>query len=193
MLIIVCHHKLTLSLQDFEAKRRTAHPQVLFSQISRYCTCYWYLSWAATLWPWNIWTKCSVSQMWVFKIHTSESGPNWLATVATVSKIPPTPDEVSRFIALVDGLRAEMKARGDSSLIACHCHYGFNRTGFFLVSYMIERLGYDVAQAIAEFKKARPPGIRHPHFITELFERYDCPGLRRPSFSWWRSLERASY
>ncbi|KAF8455829.1 Alpha/Beta hydrolase protein [Terfezia claveryi] len=102
---------------------------------------------------------------------------------ATVSKIPPTPDEVSRFIALVDKLRAEMYALGDNRLIACHCHYGFNRTGFFLVSYMIEKLGYDVAQAIAEFKKARPPGIRHPHFITELFERYDCPGLRRPSFS----------
>ena len=90
---------------------------------------------------------------------------------------------MARFIALVDQIRAEMDKCGDKRLIACHCHYGFNRTGFFLVSYMIERLGYDVASAIAQFKKARPPGIRHPHFIAELFERYDCPGLRRPSLS----------
>jgi hypothetical protein len=55
---------------------------------------------------------------------------------------------------------------------------GFNRTGFFIVCYLVERLGYDVQSAIDEFAKQRPNGIKHAHFIDELFVRY-CKGLKR--------------
>jgi pimeloyl-ACP methyl ester carboxylesterase/protein-tyrosine phosphatase len=92
----------------------------------------------------------------------------------TVSKQPPQPDEVKVFIDLVDRVRAEKKP----GLIAVHCHYGFNRTGFFLVSYLIERLGYRVEDAIDLFQQARPPGIRHSHFIDALHVRY-CHGLKK--------------
>jgi protein-tyrosine phosphatase len=94
-----------------------------------------------------------------------------------VSKMPPTPDEVAAFIKLVDSIR---KARGydKDSMIACHCHYGFNRTGFFVCSYLIQRLNFTVPKALQAFQDARPPGIRHPHFINELFER-NCLGLER--------------
>jgi pimeloyl-ACP methyl ester carboxylesterase/protein-tyrosine phosphatase len=99
----------------------------------------------------------------------------------TVSKQPPTVDEVKTFIALIDSLRASSspqigeKAQG---LIGVHCHYGFNRTGFFLVSYLVERLGYGVEDAIEEFAEKRPKGIKHEHFIDMLHVRY-CHGLRR--------------
>lgn len=92
----------------------------------------------------------------------------------TVSKQPPQVDEVKVFIDLVDKIRAEKKP----GLIGVHCHYGFNRTGFFLVSYMIERLGYRVEDAIDHFQQARPPGIRHSHFIDALHVRY-CRGLKK--------------
>jgi protein-tyrosine phosphatase len=92
----------------------------------------------------------------------------------TVSKQPPQPDEVKVFIELVDKIRAE----GRPGLIAVHCHYGFNRTGFFLVSYLIERLKYRVEDAIDTFQQARPPGIRHSHFIDTLHVRY-CRGLKK--------------
>ncbi|PWW79170.1 alpha/beta-hydrolase [Tuber magnatum] len=99
----------------------------------------------------------------------------------TVSKIPPTQDEVASFIELVDSIREE-RGYDDKITIACHCHYGFNRTGFFVCCYLIQRLGFGVEQAIKAFKDARPPGIRHPHFINELFERH-CLGLvRAPTF-----------
>lgn len=55
---------------------------------------------------------------------------------------------------------------------------GFNRTGFFIVCYLVERLGYDVQDAIDEFAKQRPQGIKHAHFIDGLFVRY-CKGLKR--------------
>lgn len=92
----------------------------------------------------------------------------------TVSKQPPQADEVKMFIDLVDKIRSENRP----GLIGVHCHYGFNRTGFFLVSYLIERLGYRVEDAIDHFQQARPPGIRHSHFIDALHVRY-CRGLRK--------------
>jgi pimeloyl-ACP methyl ester carboxylesterase len=92
----------------------------------------------------------------------------------TVSKQPPQADEVKVFNDLVDKIRGERR----EGLIAVHCHYGFNRTGFFLVSYLIERMGYKVEDALDEFEHARPPGIRHSHFIDTLHVRY-CAGLKR--------------
>ena len=103
----------------------------------------------------------------------------------SVSKIPPTLDETRDFNNLVDRLRtgfahgvsasSENKRSGP---IGVHCHYGFNRTGFFLCSYLIEHESYSVQEAVDEFATQRPPGIRHPHFLDELFVRY-CVGLKR--------------
>ncbi|KAF2263021.1 hypothetical protein CC78DRAFT_290697 [Lojkania enalia] len=95
----------------------------------------------------------------------------------SVSKLPPSVDEVREFINLIDEIRGSKKA-GPQGLIGVHCHYGFNRTGFFVVSYLVERLGYRVQDAVDEFAKARPPGIRHDHFINEIHVRY-TPGLKK--------------
>ena len=110
----------------------------------------------------------------------------------SVSKIPPTPEETKEFFQLVDRLRAPSKDLSPSSsqsssptlpsenegLIGVHCHYGFNRTGFFICCYLIEKEGYGVQQAIDAFAISRPPGIRHAHFLDQLFVRY-CVGLKR--------------
>jgi pimeloyl-ACP methyl ester carboxylesterase len=90
----------------------------------------------------------------------------------TVSKLPPTKDEAEGFIYAVDHLRKELEKRGKPSLIGVHCHYGFNRTGFFIVSYLVEKMGYPLDAALEEFKASRPPGIRHSHFTDELYGRY---------------------
>lgn len=54
----------------------------------------------------------------------------------TVSKIPPTLDEVANFIKLVDRIREDQQKRAATEpgwtpdhVIGVHCHYGFNRTG----------------------------------------------------------------
>jgi len=102
----------------------------------------------------------------------------------TVSKIPPTGEEVSAFIILIDRLVEEQKARAEKEkwqgpwYIGVHCHYGFNRTGYFIVCYLVERCGYTVQDAINEFAKKRPKGIKHAHFLDQLFVRY-CVGLKR--------------
>ena len=139
----------------------------------------------------------------------------------TVSKIPPTVQEVQDFISLIERLRAEIQntyhpaehtessenstlatektesnipiasinpatapsstrpSIGQDPVIAVHCHYGYNRTGFFIVCYLVEILGYKLEDAISEFARQRPPGIRHDHFIDSLYVRYTV-GLKRP-------------
>ncbi|KAF2110862.1 hypothetical protein BDV96DRAFT_500540 [Lophiotrema nucula] len=94
----------------------------------------------------------------------------------TVSKLPPTVDEVKAFVELIDKIKSSTDGR--TGLVGVHCHYGYNRTGFFLVSYLVEKLKYRVEDAIDEFAKARPPGVRHDHFIDQLHVRY-CVGLRK--------------
>jgi protein-tyrosine phosphatase len=102
----------------------------------------------------------------------------------TVSKIPPTEDEVRMFIALIDRLVEEQKTRaekenwGSEWYVGVHCHYGFNRTGYFIVCYLVEKCGYTVQGAINEFAKNRPKGIKHAHFLDQLFVRF-CVGLKR--------------
>ncbi|KAL7626785.1 hypothetical protein AAE478_003559 [Parahypoxylon ruwenzoriense] len=97
----------------------------------------------------------------------------------TVSKIPPTDTEVANFIKLVDKIREDQKIRAatepgwsDNYVVGVHCHYGFNRTGYFVVCYLVERCGYGVQEAIDAFAKARANGIRHSHFLDRLFVRY---------------------
>ncbi|KAI0165914.1 hypothetical protein GGR57DRAFT_449314 [Xylariaceae sp. FL1272] len=96
----------------------------------------------------------------------------------TVSKIPPSLEEVAGFVRLVDNIREDQRTTStqegwdDNHVIAVHCHYGFNRTGFFVVSYLIERCGYSVQEAIETFAKARPNGIRHSHFLDRLYVTY---------------------
>ncbi|KAI1107187.1 hypothetical protein F4804DRAFT_219508 [Jackrogersella minutella] len=97
----------------------------------------------------------------------------------TVSKIPPTDAEVAKFIKLVDQIREDQEARAavepgwsEDHVVGVHCHYGFNRTGYFVVCYLVERCGYSVQGAIDAFASARPNGIRHSHFLDRLFVRY---------------------
>ncbi|KAJ4124180.1 hypothetical protein NW768_009534 [Fusarium equiseti] len=98
----------------------------------------------------------------------------------TVSKIPPLPNEIEAFIKLVDELREKQTERAvteewedpENCVIGVHCHYGFNRTGYFIVCYLVERCGFDVEEAIKIFAEARPNGIRHSHFKDRLYMRY---------------------
>ena len=97
----------------------------------------------------------------------------------TVSKIPPPAHEVEAFIRLIDNLRSRQAEEGgaaeggEKKLIGVHCHYGFNRTGYFIVCYLVERCGVGVQDAIDIFATARPNGIRHSHFLDRLYVRYN--------------------
>lgn len=117
-----------------------------------------------------------------------EAGGIHYTKFPTVSKIPPTGDEVDVFITLIDRLVIDQRERAakegweEGWCIGVHCHYGFNRTGYFIVCYLVERCGYTVQGAIDEFARKRGgkngKGIKHAHFLDQLFVRY-CVGLKR--------------
>ena len=107
----------------------------------------------------------------------------------TVSKYAPKADEIEHFISLVDRLRKSPKLQPSTQedesegrrrpTLGLHCHYGFNRSGFFIACYLVERMGYHLQDAIAEFEEKRPPGIKHDHFVNELYVRYAVKMERR--------------
>lgn len=81
----------------------------------------------------------------------------------------PTIEQTQIFIKTVDAFIMQSPLE----IIGVHCTHGFNRTGFLIVSYMVEKLDCSVAAALMAFAEARPPGIYKPDYIQELFRRYN--------------------
>jgi len=88
--------------------------------------------------------------------------------LSTESKTVPSRECSQNFIKTADNF---WKDHSDNE-IGVHCHYGFNRTGFLICSYLIEKCGCSVKSALRRFAEARPPGIKHQHFRDELALRY---------------------
>lgn len=77
--------------------------------------------------------------------------------------------------------------KNPTELIGVHCTHGFNRTGFLICAYLVEKMDWGVDAAVAAFAKARAPGIYKGDYLKELFCRYgdeeDTPSA--PSLPDW--------
>ncbi|XP_067640490.1 mRNA-capping enzyme isoform X2 [Eurosta solidaginis] len=95
----------------------------------------------------------------------------------------PSPEQTQSFIEIVDNFINERPF----DIVAVHCTHGFNRTGFLICSYLVERLDYAIDTALAIFADARPPGIYKQDYIDELFRRYGDgeEGLMAPPMPDW--------
>jgi len=96
--------------------------------------------------------------------------------------IPPDGRSIKLFMNICDKFLSRSKGR----VIAVHCTHGFNRTGYLIVSYLVERCGFSVEDALAEFATCRPPGIYRQMYITDLIKKYHpgatAPLVREPSW-----------
>lgn len=81
----------------------------------------------------------------------------------------PSVDQTRSFIEIVDDFASQKPLE----FIGVHCTHGFNRTGFLIASYLVEKHDCSVDAAIQTFAKARPPGIYKQDYITELYKRYE--------------------
>jgi protein-tyrosine phosphatase len=90
------------------------------------------------------------------------------AHVQLVAKVLPPRAAVDAVAAAA----AAFWARRPGDLVAIHCAYGFNRTGFVVCSYLCQALGMAPGEALDAFAAARPPGVKHGKFVNELFARY---------------------
>ncbi|XP_047506957.1 mRNA-capping enzyme [Pieris napi] len=81
----------------------------------------------------------------------------------------PSEKQTRKFIDIV----SEFISQNPLAVIGVHCTHGFNRTGFLIVSYMVEKFDSSVDASIIEFSRKRQPGIYKQDYINELFRRYD--------------------
>nr|XP_025949185.1 mRNA-capping enzyme isoform X3 [Dromaius novaehollandiae] len=80
----------------------------------------------------------------------------------------PTPENTETFIRICE----HFSDKNPSELIGVHCTHGFNRTGFLICAFLVEKLDWSVEAAVATFAQARPPGIYKGDYLKELFRRY---------------------
>jgi mRNA-capping enzyme len=86
-------------------------------------------------------------------------------------KEAPTVQQCETFIEIVSQF---LQYRPQKNVgIGVHCTHGFNRTGFLIVSYLCEKLDWELEMAIQTYANIRSPGIYKQHYITELYARYD--------------------
>ncbi|XP_032845827.2 mRNA-capping enzyme isoform X2 [Tyto alba] len=80
----------------------------------------------------------------------------------------PTPENTETFIRVCE----HFSDKNPSELIGVHCTHGFNRTGFLICAFLVEKLDWSIEAAVATFAQARPPGIYKGDYLKELFRRY---------------------
>ncbi|XP_036406015.1 mRNA-capping enzyme [Megalops cyprinoides] len=80
----------------------------------------------------------------------------------------PTPETTEMFIRLCE----HFMEKTPTELIGVHCTHGFNRTGFLICAYLVEKMDWSIEAAVAAFAQARAPGIYKGDYLKELFRRY---------------------
>ncbi|KAI4899635.1 hypothetical protein NFI96_014635 [Prochilodus magdalenae] len=80
----------------------------------------------------------------------------------------PTVETTGMFIRLCE----HFMQKNPTELIGVHCTHGFNRTGFLICAYLVEKMDWSVEAAVAAFAQARSPGIYKGDYLKELFRRY---------------------
>ncbi|KAJ8270805.1 hypothetical protein GJAV_G00119480 [Gymnothorax javanicus] len=80
----------------------------------------------------------------------------------------PTTETTQMFIRLCENFTE----RTPTELIGVHCTHGFNRTGFLICAYLVEKMDWSIEAAVAAFASARAPGIYKGEYLKELFRRY---------------------
>ncbi|EDW00552.1 mRNA-capping enzyme [Drosophila grimshawi] len=117
----------------------------------------------------GLWIDLTNTKRFYDRSTVEERGAQYIKLQCRGHGETPSPEQTRSFIELVDNFINERPF----DVIAVHCTHGFNRTGFLIVSYMVERLDCSVEAALAVFANARPPGIYKQDYINELFRRYE--------------------
>ncbi len=91
-------------------------------------------------------------------------------------RLPPSDALVQSFIEIVDEF---VKTDKENRLVAVHCTHGHNRTGFMIACFLILKMNYSVADAVAKFKSSREPyGLYREDMVDELYSKYGAGAKR---------------
>lgn len=79
----------------------------------------------------------------------------------------PSEESYKNFVRVVQNFISDNE--DNEKLIGVHCTHGINRTGYFIVRYMIEYMNWEPKKAIASFNSAR--GYSMYKFTEDLLNR----------------------
>ncbi|PIK49875.1 putative mRNA-capping enzyme [Apostichopus japonicus] len=80
----------------------------------------------------------------------------------------PSRDQTKTFIQICNNFSVQHP----QDVIGVHCTHGFNRSGFLICAYLVEKMDWSIDMAVQIFAQARPPGIYKGHYIKDLFKQY---------------------
>ena len=103
----------------------------------------------------GLWIDLTNTSRYYNKETVEENGTKYLKIACKGHGECPSEEVVEKFCHTVD----RFIQKNPLEIIGVHCTHGFNRTGFLIVSYLVEKLDWDVGAAILQFANARPPGI----------------------------------
>lgn len=89
----------------------------------------------------------------------------------------PTVEQTRTFVQVCDSFIR----RNPLEMIGIHCTHGFNRTGFLILSYLVEKMDWSVDRAAHVFAQSRPPGIYKEDYLIEIFWRFGEADAKRPA------------
>lgn len=79
----------------------------------------------------------------------------------------PSNEQLQRFVKICK----DFILQHPYGIIAVHCLYGFNGTGFLICTFLCRELHMTIESAISHFAERRKPGIYEQHYLDTLIER----------------------
>ncbi|XP_053205509.1 mRNA-capping enzyme-like [Panonychus citri] len=80
----------------------------------------------------------------------------------------PSPEQTRTFVNICH----QFFCKEPMKKILVHCTHGFNRTGFLISAYLVERQDWSIEASVREFAKCRHPGIYKGDYLETLFSRF---------------------
>ncbi|ESN99963.1 hypothetical protein HELRODRAFT_113375 [Helobdella robusta] len=81
----------------------------------------------------------------------------------------PSEEQTSQFYAICDNFFRQ----NPTKIIGVHCTHGFNRSGFLITSYFVQKDNLSPYVVLKMFSAARPPGIYKQEYLDEIYRRFD--------------------
>ncbi|GMT11423.1 hypothetical protein PFISCL1PPCAC_2720 [Pristionchus fissidentatus] len=117
----------------------------------------------------GLWVDLTKTDRFYYQNEVEKNGCKYRKIKMAGHGSSPTMEEVQQFNRLCSGFLHD----NPGQLIGVHCTHGFNRTGFVIISYLVEIMDWGVEAAVRTFAAARATGIYKQDYINDLYERYD--------------------
>ncbi|KPI98564.1 PREDICTED: mRNA-capping enzyme [Papilio xuthus] len=117
----------------------------------------------------GLWIDLTNTSRFYDKNEIEKNGCKYIKMACRGHGETPTREQTRHFIDTVNNFMNQ----NPDDMIGVHCTHGFNRTGFLIVSFMVEEMDFSLDAALHQFAVKREPGIYKQDYLDELYKRYE--------------------